>query len=58
LGRIVASLPLGSEGVLDAPLPRPVAPTLYARFGDRIAAALLAIALGCVSIRRRARAIS
>ena len=26
LGRIVKQLPLGAEGVLDAPLPRPVAP--------------------------------
>src|SRR5271169_6613266 len=33
-GRIIGSLPLGSEGVLDAKLPRPIAPTLYARFGD------------------------
>jgi apolipoprotein N-acyltransferase len=52
LGRIVASLPLGSEGVLDAPLPRPVARTVYARFGDRIAGVLLAIGLACVLIRR------
>ena len=37
LGRIIESLPLGTEGVLDAPLPRPIAPTLYARFGDGIA---------------------
>ena len=34
LGRIVESLPLGTEGVLDAPLPRPIDPTLYARTGD------------------------
>jgi apolipoprotein N-acyltransferase len=53
VGRIVASLPLGSEGVLDAPLPRPVAPTLYARFGDRIAGVLLAIGLAGVLVRRR-----
>ena len=26
-GRVVASLPLGVEGVLDAPLPQPIAPT-------------------------------
>jgi apolipoprotein N-acyltransferase len=53
VGRIIASLPLGSEGVLDAPLPRPVAPTLYARFGDRIAAGILAIGLAGVLVRRR-----
>jgi apolipoprotein N-acyltransferase len=34
LGRIVRSLPLGSEGVLDATLPRPIAATIYARIGD------------------------
>ena len=34
LGRIVRSLPLGTEGVLDAPLPRPVEPTVYVRLGD------------------------
>jgi len=31
LGRIIKELPLGSEGVLDAPLPQPVAPPLSAR---------------------------
>ena len=34
LGRVVAQLPLGSEGVIDARLPAPLAPTPYARFGD------------------------
>ena len=34
LGRVIASLPVGAEGVLDAPLPRPLGPTPYARFGD------------------------
>ncbi len=33
-GRIVASMPLGSAGVLDAPLPQSIAPTIYARTGD------------------------
>jgi apolipoprotein N-acyltransferase len=33
-GRIVRSLPLGSEGVLDSALPRPIAATIYARIGD------------------------
>ena len=33
-GRVVASLPLGVEGVLDAELPRAIAPPLYARLGD------------------------
>ena len=48
LGRIVKSLPLGIEGVLDAPLPRSIEPPLYVRTGDAgvslvIAAALLAV---------------
>jgi apolipoprotein N-acyltransferase len=34
LGRVIKSLPLGSEGVLDAPLPQAIPPTLYARVGD------------------------
>ena len=34
LGRTIELLPLGAEGVLDAPLPQPVAPPLYARVGD------------------------
>jgi apolipoprotein N-acyltransferase len=44
-GRMVASLPLGSEGVLDAPLPRPIAAPVYARLGDAPAAVLISIAL-------------
>jgi len=41
LGRVVSHLPLGSEGVLDARLPRPLSPTMYARFGDSIAFTIL-----------------
>jgi apolipoprotein N-acyltransferase len=41
LGRIVRSLPLGVEDVLDAPLPRALPPTPYARFGDGPAGLLL-----------------
>src|SRR5579862_9365203 len=33
VGRVVSSLPLGREGVLDAPLPRPIGRPLYARLG-------------------------
>ncbi len=33
LGRVIAALPLGVEGVLDSPLPAPAPPTFYARFG-------------------------
>ncbi len=34
VGRIVRSLPLGAEGVLDSPLPRPLEPTVYVRLRD------------------------
>lgn len=33
-GRVVAALPLGQHGALDAPLPPPLAATFYARGGD------------------------
>jgi len=35
-GRVVASLPLGAHGVLDAALPVALPPTVYARFGPWI----------------------
>jgi apolipoprotein N-acyltransferase len=52
LGRIVARLGLGLEGVLDSSLPSAMPPTIYARTGDIPAAILLALALVMV-IRRR-----
>jgi apolipoprotein N-acyltransferase len=42
LGRVIASLPLGIEGVLDARLPGRIAATPYARFGDKLFAVMLA----------------
>ena len=54
LGRIIASLPLGAEGVLDASLPRRIGPTLYARIGDGGAIFVLGLALIMV-VRRRVR---
>jgi apolipoprotein N-acyltransferase len=54
LGRVVNSLPLGTEGVLDARLPRALPPTPYARFGDAPAGLLVAVAF-IVVIRRRRR---
>ena len=57
LGRIVRSLPLGSEGVLDAPLPKPMAITLYARFGDLLAMIIIAIAF-VIAFRQRTRNVS
>ncbi len=45
-GRIVDSLPLGTAGVIDATLPRPVGrPTVYGRFGNGPVLALIAAML-------------
>jgi len=52
LGRIVARLGLGIEGVLDSGLPSAIAPTVYARVGDIPAGIMIAAALLFV-IRRR-----
>ena len=54
LGRIVKELPLGTEGVLDSALPRPIVATVYARFGDTIAFVVLT-AVGVFVMRQRAR---
>ena len=54
LGRIVASLPLASEGVLDASLPRAIGAPIYVRFGDAPAAVLILIAF-FLTIRGRLR---
>jgi apolipoprotein N-acyltransferase len=53
LGRLVAQLGLGIEGVLDAALPAPSGATIYTRAGDIPAAVLVAIALAN-AMRRRA----
>jgi apolipoprotein N-acyltransferase len=54
LGRIVHSLPLGTEGVIDSSLPQALAPTLYVRAGDGFAGLLLGLALILV-VRRKLR---
>jgi apolipoprotein N-acyltransferase len=56
LGRIIKELPLGTEGVLDSGLPRPIAPTPYAQLGDYIAYALVAVGLLIGLARRRSKA--
>jgi apolipoprotein N-acyltransferase len=55
VGRVINSLPLGTEGVLDAPLPRALRPTAYARWGDGPAGLMVAAALILVLQRRRRR---
>jgi apolipoprotein N-acyltransferase len=52
VGRIVARLGLGLEGVLDSALPSPLPPTLYARVGDLPAAVMIALA-AIIAARRR-----
>jgi apolipoprotein N-acyltransferase len=55
LGRIVARLGLGLEGVLDSSLPSAIPPTIYARAGDTPAGAIVIAALIFVIRRRVAR---
>jgi apolipoprotein N-acyltransferase len=52
LGRIVARLGLGLEGVLDSSLPSAIPPTIYARVGD-IPAMIMVIAAFILVMRRR-----
>src|SRR5258708_21522044 len=52
MGRIVARLGLGVEGVLDSSLPAAIAPTIYARSGDIPTAMIVAPALILVIPRR------
>jgi apolipoprotein N-acyltransferase len=54
MGRIVARLGLGIEGVLDSTLPAAIVPTVYARLGDMPAAVIVAAAM-LVLIRRRGK---
>ena len=57
VGRIVNSLPLGSEGVMDSPLPRPVPPPLYAKLGNLrdVPAGLMIVVALLALIHRRLR---
>jgi apolipoprotein N-acyltransferase len=55
LGRVVARLGLGLEGVLDSGLPAAIPPTPYARVGDIPAVIILAAAWLFVSWRRTAK---
>ncbi|MBI1981164.1 MAG: apolipoprotein N-acyltransferase [Methylocystis sp.] len=54
-GRILQSLPLGEEGVIDGRLPREAAPTAFAIYGALTFPALLALstALALVGVARR-----
>jgi apolipoprotein N-acyltransferase len=54
VGRIIARLDLGVEGVFDSVLPAAIPPTIYARFGDFPALLLVGLALIAVLRRRLA----
>jgi apolipoprotein N-acyltransferase len=58
VGRIIARLGLGVEGVLDANLPSAIAPTIYTRLGDIPAAVMVAAGLLFVLRRRVVRRAS
>ncbi len=51
VGRVIKSLPLGTEGVLDAALPRAIEPPVYVIFGDE--GLILMLALSGIMIGRR-----
>jgi apolipoprotein N-acyltransferase len=46
-GRLRGDMPMGTYGYLDLPLPAPLPPTVYAKFGDVIALFLLALGIFC-----------
>lgn len=54
-GRVVAKLDLGTTGVIDQALPKPLAtPPVFARLGNwTVLAILLASAMACIALRRR-----
>jgi apolipoprotein N-acyltransferase len=55
-GRVLGSLPLGQEGVLDQGLPKSIGLTIYTRFGDvffTILVVSLLLTSGAAAVRRR-----
>jgi apolipoprotein N-acyltransferase len=55
VGRVIASLPLGVEGILDARLPQAMDPTPFSRYGN-FPAILFLVVSGVVLAKRRLRA--
>ena len=55
VGRVINSLPLGVEGVLDSSLPKAIAPTLFVAFGSYPFLLMLAYTFAAIA-RRRFRA--
>ena len=55
-GQIIQSLPLGVAGVIDAPMPVPLPPTIYSRTGDLPLFFVMIAALGfCLAKRKGLR---
>ncbi len=52
-GRVMQSLGLDQAGVIDGPLPQPLAPTPYARFGDLLVVPMVMAALGLIALAKR-----
>ena len=51
-GRIIAQMPMGAQGHVDAPLPQALPPTVYALYGDLINIMLLgALVLAAIRLR-------
>ncbi len=57
-GRVVASLPLGAESVLDAELPRAISAPPYARVGDAAFFGLMLVSVVVASRLHRRRALA
>lgn len=56
LGREVARLGLGRQGIVDAPLPKPLAPTLFSRYGNLLPLMLAMLcAVGAIFLHRYQR---
>jgi apolipoprotein N-acyltransferase len=53
LGRVITSLPLGTEGVLDASLPQAIPPTPFARLGQSPLLLVMGVALVVILRSRR-----
>jgi apolipoprotein N-acyltransferase len=47
------SLGLDQAGVIDGPLPQPLAPTPYARFGDLLVVPMVMATLGLIALAKR-----
>ncbi|WP_255564270.1 apolipoprotein N-acyltransferase [Mameliella sp. CS4] len=54
-GRVLASIPLGEAGYVDAPLPPPIRHTIYSRSGDFPVGLLMFVAIAVLSAASRRR---